>query len=205
MNIGNASNKIGQKEYGVANATQRCSDTELTKIENETTKATVFKDQFIKSSANKAEQLLGLYNEQAQQYALRPNNLNPLSVDKGTALTTAVHINRTAYDQILTATTFGDIKWEELGVDDDKRWVVINGQRFECEHSPEEKALRKKIQKNMFDYLFESKKSRKKEYENQTNQPRGNIDALKSNEKVMGLLEDIFKTTDQKELFAQIA
>lgn len=118
------------------------------------------------------------------------------SFDKGTASQTTVYVNRSAYGQILSATTFGETKWEEMGVDDEKRWVVVNGQRFECEHSPEEKAMRKRVQMTFMDYILEEDKKKKEENKGKDNgvgKPRGNIDALSSNVEVMKLLSKIFK------------
>lgn len=212
MNIKTTSNRLETREYNSGNAMQSTSEADLVNSATKTSKIiqnTAMKDVFIKATDSKAEKLVELYNGQSKQYVLNDNKAsNSLAVDKGTALSTTVYINRNAYDRILNATTFGEIKWEETGVDDEKRWVVVNGQRFECEHSSEEKALRKKMRKNLLDYIDESVEKRKKQDKNnskESEQPNGNIEALKSNEKVIGLLQDIFKTVDLDELFRQLA
>lgn len=115
------------------------------------------------------------------------------AIDKGTASHTTVFINRSAYDKILSETTFGEKKWEEMGVDDEKRWVVINGQRFECEHSPEEKALRKRLQKTVVDYFIEADEKKAEKKDNGKDKPKGNVEALTNNKEVMNLLMRIFK------------
>jgi hypothetical protein len=58
--------------------------------------------------------------------------------------------------------------------------VVINGQRFECEHSPEEKAIRKRAQMTFWDYILEEDNKKKEETKGKCNgagKPRGNIAA----------------------------
>lgn len=125
---------------------------------------------------------------------LRPSD--PLSVDKGTAIETTVNVTRKAFDAIVSATTYGEgVQWEELGVDENKRWVVINGQRFECEHSPEEKAARKRAQMTLMDYLEEVEKN-KNEKKDPKKDP-GNLDALKNNKTVMDLIKSISGMTTE--------
>lgn len=68
----------------------------------------------------------------------KKSSLNRATFDKGTAAEINVKVNRSAFDRIVNETTYGETKWEELGVDNNKRWVVVNGQRFEVEHSVEE-------------------------------------------------------------------
>lgn len=119
--------------------------------------------------------------------ALQPTS--PMEMDKGTAAWTTVNVSRKAFDSIVSATTGGTIQWEELGVDENKRWVVINGQRFECEHSPEEKAARRRAQMTLMDYL-EAIKKFKKEQKDPAKEP-GNLDALKANGPVMDLIKQI--------------
>lgn len=211
MNIKTTSNRVETREYNNGSATQSTSEADLVNSATKTSKIiqnTATQDGFIKATDSKARKLVELYNGQGKQYALNTNKAsNSLAVDKGTALATTVYINRNAYDRILNATTFGEIKWEETGVDDEKRWVVVNGQRFECEHSPEEKALRKEMRKNFLDYIDESAEKRKKQDKSnskESEQPTGNIKALKSNEKIIGLLQDIFKAGDLDDLFKQL-
>lgn len=103
------------------------------------------KDEFIKSDYSNNG--FDLYN----------NKILPSGTpfDKGTGAETTVHVSRSAFDKILNETTYGKTKWEEFGVDDNKRWVVVNGQRFEVEHSAEEKARRKNASKTLLDYIIE--------------------------------------------------
>lgn len=118
--------------------------------------------------------------------------INSSVIDKGTASHTTVYVNRNSYDKILSATTYGDPKWEEMGCDGEKRWVVVNGQRFECPLSEDEKELRKKLQQSIIDILDEYDKKKSKAKDNGSFKPKGNIEALKGNETVMNLLGRIF-------------
>lgn len=45
-----------------------------------------------------------------------------------------------------------------MGVDGEKRWVVVNGQRFKCPLSEEEKAAKKRAQLTLLDYIDYRKK-----------------------------------------------
>lgn len=77
--------------------------------------------------------------------------------------------------------------------DDNKRWVVVNGQRFEVEHSAHEKAIRRNASRTLIDYIIESEEKMKdKGKDNGIGKPRGNIESLKNNQKVMNLLGKIF-------------
>lgn len=127
-------------------------------------------------------------------------------VDKGTASNTTVFVNRDAYEKIAYASTFGEPKWEEMGCDDEKRWVVINGQRFECPHSKEEKELRRRLRKGIIEILeeYDNKKKAKDKYKSES-KPVGNIEALKSNDVVMNLLGRIFKTNSSDSILSKIA
>lgn len=129
------------------------------------------------------------------------------SFDKGTAIETTVHVSRSAFDKILNETTHGETKWEECGVDNNKRWVVVNGQRFEVEHSPAEKARLKNAQKTFLDYIIESDermREKNKGKDNGVDKPRGNIEALKNNEEVMKLLGRIFNSTSSEGIFGSL-
>lgn len=86
-----------------------------------------------------------------------------ITVDIGTASNTTIYVDKNSYDTILSESTFGTgAKWSEMGFDDDKTWVVINGQRFEYERSQEEKSARKRAQeaasKNLIEYLVDEKR-----------------------------------------------
>lgn len=118
-----------------------------------------------------------------------------ISVDTGTASKTTVQVSRSAFDKILNATTYGETKWEECGNDGNKRWVVVNGQRFEVQLSAAEKAKMKNSQKKFLDYIVESDSKIKEENKgkcNGMNKPLGNIEALRNNKEVVELLGKIF-------------
>lgn len=127
------------------------------------------------------------------------------SFDKGTAAHTTVYVNSNAYNKILHATTFGQPQWEEMGCDGEKRWVVVNGQRFECPLTKEEKELRKKFEQNLVDILDESDKQKNKGKDNGAFKPRGNIEALKNNEEVMDLLGRIFNADTFDEILNKLS
>lgn len=105
--------------------------------------------------------------------------------DIGTAAETTVTVNRSAFDAIANYSTYNEPKWEELGVDNEKRWVVINGQRFEVPHSPEEKAMRNRKNRTLVDMLNDYDK------ENEILKS-DNKETLKENTKVIELLEKVF-------------
>lgn len=156
------------------------------------------KDTFIKS--DRPNNKLDLYTK----------NISPswMSVDKGTASHTTISINRQAFDKILNETTYGETKWEECGVDNNKRWVVVNGQRFEVEHSAEEKARIKNASKTLIDYILESEENIKEKEEFNNNgigKPKGNIEALQNNQEVMNLLGKIFNSSDEKEILGSLS
>lgn len=165
-------------------------------------------DKISLSQNKKFENEIENYNVQRKNAPINRNtgiDTTGFMIDKGTASNTTVFINRSAYDQILNATTFGDKKWEEMGVDDNKRWVVINGQRFECEHTPEEKALRKRLQKTLVDYLIEADQKKADKKDNGKDKPKGNIEALTNNKEVMGLLGEIFHAGTADEILKKIS
>ncbi len=141
------------------------------------------------------------YTKQGTLNTVSPGALSgPLSVDKGTAAETTVQINRNAFDAIVSHTTYGDPKWEELGVDDEKRWVVVNGQRFEVEHSPEEKAQRRRAKRmTLVDFMDE----RQNKDEKKANRPHA-LDALKKNSEVLSVLKRIFGVKTDAEVFNKI-
>lgn len=118
------------------------------------------------------------------------------SIDKGTAAETTVYVNRSAFDTIVSATTYGKPQWEELGVDDEKRWVVIDGQRFEVPHSAEEKAQRQRAKRMTLVDIIDEQRKKKDE---KTEKKQGNTQTLLNNKPVMAVLKDIFnvKTDDQ--------
>lgn len=165
-------------------------------------------DKVILSQNKGSENVIENYNEQRKSIPVNQSNIiasTDFMIDKGTASHTTVFINRSAYDQILNVTTFGDKKWEEMGVDDDKRWVVVNGQRFECEHTPEEKALRKRLQKTLVDYMIEADQKKADKKYNGKDKPKGNIEALTNNKEVMGLLGEIFHVGTPEEILKKIS
>lgn len=134
-----------------------------------------------------------------------PSGMTP--IDKGTAKGTTINVDRSTIFSIINyavnnTETSG---FEELGMDDNKRWVVINGQRFESELSPEEKELIRKAKEGntLLSYIKESddKKFERKENEkiqmnfNDSNVELPNntkIQNLLGNDKVMSMLSSIF-------------
>ncbi len=86
-----------------------------------------------------------------------------ICIDKGTAANTTLYVDRGTFNQISTLATFPECKWEEMGVDGEKRWIVINGQRFECPLSKEEKELRRKLAErcNLISILTSNEKEKK--------------------------------------------
>lgn len=123
--------------------------------------------------------------------------------DKGTAAHTTVYVSQSAFDTIANATTYKDRQpdWEEIGCDGSKRWIVINGQRFECPLSQAEKDRKKSWGNDLLDILREHDKN----YKPHTGKdPRGNIEALRGNEKVVQLLHRIFGTNSFDELLTTI-
>ena len=156
------------------------------------------KDTFIKS--DKPNNKLDLYTKK-----ITPNRL---SLDKGTASHTTVFVNRQAFDKILNETTYGETKWEEFGVSNNKRWVVVNGQRFEVEQSAEEKARIKNATKTLVDYILESEeniKEKEKYKDNGIGKPKGNIEALEDNQEVMNLLGKIFNSSNTEEILGSLS
>jgi len=146
------------------------------------------RDEFIKS--DHSNNGFDLYNNKI--------STGGIPFDKGTGAQTTVHVSRSAFDKILNETTHGEIKWEECGIDDNKRWVVVNGQRFEVEHSAEEKAMRKNASKTLLDYMMESEERMREQNKGKDNgigKPRGNIEVLENNKEVMKLLGKIFNST----------
>ncbi|MGG0644618.1 hypothetical protein ABE021_11830 [Sporosarcina gallistercoris] len=130
-----------------------------------------------------------------------------LSLDKGTAALTTLYVDNATFQKIATYTTnHPDNQWSELGKDGDKRWIVVNGQRFESPLSEEEKAMMKRAQMTLGDYLDEAE-----EYKEET-KPENKVTldftskdvvnvsienpklaSLLKNEKVMDMLKDISK------------
>lgn len=147
-----------------------------------------------------------------------------LCLDKGTAANTTLYVNRSTFNQIASYTTNNpDCKWDELGVDGEKRWVVVNGQRFECPLSKEEKEARKRLEEcNLIAILAkadkekeahkiksekhnsvkltlnEKNKIKKKDLKNY--QSNDKIRNLMKNDKVMKMLSDIISTNGNKSI-----
>lgn len=198
-------NKLSNTQQN--NCIKNAKLTDLMKINPNNIQQSNKTDQYSKS--NFLNDTYSVYDKNGL-YASSNSQVLPIgsSFDKGTASQTTVYVNRSAYDQILSATTFGETKWEEMGVDNEKRWVVINGQRFECEHSPEEKAMRKRAQMTLMDYILEEDNKKKEENKGKDNgpgKPRGNIDALSGNEEVMKLLSKIFKADTPEVILSKLA
>jgi len=131
---------------------------------------------------------------------------NMLSMDKGTASHTTLYVDNSTFQSIATYTTFHpETKWTELGKDGDKRWIVVNGQRFESPLSEEEKALMKRAGMTLLDYMKEVEEHKEKVtldfaskdgITNSSNDPK--INGLLQNEKVLKMLRNISKATKGK-------
>lgn len=93
----------------------------------------------------------------------RVNGIGGITIDKGTAAHTTLYVDRGSFNRILNhSTNNSECQWEEMGIDDEKRWVVINGQRFECPLSEEEKELRRRLRKGIIEILLEADKEKEK-------------------------------------------
>ncbi|KEI01375.1 hypothetical protein [Clostridium botulinum] len=91
--------------------------------------------------------------------------IDGFGVDKGTAANTTIYVNKSTYNQILNYSTNNpNCHWDEMGFDEEKRWVVVNGQRFEYPLSKEEKEAiqRMKDKCNIFKVFEEEDKKRDK-------------------------------------------
>lgn len=147
------------------------------------------------------------------------------SLDKGTAAHTTLYVDQSTFQQIANYTTNNpECKWSEIGVDGEKRWIVINGQRFESPLSEAEKERRKERMKDssmtLVDYLeeyednkalgqSESSEANKVEIDFNGSSPSMNkqiendkLTNLFKNEKVMKMLEDISKLRGGKILLS---
>ncbi|WP_394884431.1 hypothetical protein [Clostridium butyricum] len=94
----------------------------------------------------------------------RTNNVGGITIDKGTAAYTTLYVDKGSFNQIMNYTTNNpECQWEELGIDDEKRWIVVNGQRFECPLSEEEKELRRRLRRGIVEILDEAEKEREKQ------------------------------------------
>lgn len=93
----------------------------------------------------------------------RINGIGGITIDKGTAAHTTLYVDRGSFEKILNYSTNNpECQWGEMGIDDEKRWVVINGQRFECPLSEEEKEARRRLRKGIIEILTEADKEREK-------------------------------------------
>lgn len=92
-------------------------------------------------------------------------------VDKGTAAETTILLDSASFDRLMHKTTpeNGEALWSEMGGDQDKKWVVINGQRFEYRYTEQEKAAHAAMRgKSLMEYLEEAEQEREK---NRTDEP----------------------------------
>ena len=93
----------------------------------------------------------------------RTRGIGSLSLDKGTAANTTLYVDKNTFNNIASySTNNANCQWDELGVDGEKRWVVINGQRFECPLSKEEKEAYKTPLKQCLTTLLKQNKRKKK-------------------------------------------
>lgn len=134
---------------------------------------------------------------------------NMLSMDKGTASHTTLYVDNSTFQKIATySTNHPETQWTELGKDEHKRWIVVNGQRFESSISEEEKALMKRAQMTLLDHLQEAEEYQEELASkekvtldflgdnadaNTSTDPK--INGLLQNEKVMDMLKNISKSS----------
>lgn len=144
------------------------------------------------------------------------NSVGGITIDKGTAAHTTLYVDRASFNQIVDYTSNNpECKWEELGIDDEKRWVVVNGQRFECPLSKEEKEARKRLRKTLIEILTEAEKemekrkskSKKQEHEpiklsvdGDNNINLSGYESLKSNDKIKNLQKNTKVMTMLKDI-----
>lgn len=142
----------------------------------------------------------------------RTRGIGSLSLDKGTAANTTLYVDKNTFNNIVSySTNNDDCKWDELGVDGEKRWVVINGQRFECPLSKEEKEAYKNASKTILDYIIEAEQKKEEKESKEKNKTDINVNSngeinlsgnsqtfesskiknLLNNDKVMTMLKDI--------------
>lgn len=136
-------------------------------------------------------------------------------IDKGTAANTTIYVSKGTLNKILAYTHENpECKWEEMGWDGEKQWVVIDGQRFEYPLSEAEKEQYRKGTMTLLDYIEEEEK-RKEELEgNEDKQPvkmplaendslqdHPKIKGLQENTKVMTMLTELSKTPGGISLF----
>jgi len=137
-------------------------------------------------------------------------------IDRGTAAHTTIYLDKASFNAVMQISTFNEaFSWEEMGGDEEMRWVVIDGQRFECPRSREEIAMAKRMrelsEKTLFDYLEEAeieRRERERETEGEAvslslgedgrlsfdadqlgRQPK--LAALAENKKVMAMFEQL--------------
>lgn len=200
MSLNNINGNYSMYSNGLSMKTCEVKDTYMSK--GDVKKTLEFKDS-IEISAS-------------QENISRASRVGGLTIDKGTAAHTTLYVDRGSFNQIVDYTTNNpDCQWEELGIDDEKRWVVVNGQRFECPLSEQEKEMRRRLKKGLLEILDEADKEmekykskfQKKESatltldENNKVVLNGDenielndkIKALMSNDKVMNMLADIMK------------
>ncbi|GAA0785778.1 hypothetical protein [Hathewaya limosa] len=151
----------------------------------------------------------------------RTNGVGGITIDKGTAAHTTLYVDRGSFDQIMNYSSNNpQCRWEELGIDDEKRWIVVNGQRFECPLSEEEKELRRRLRRGLLEILDEADKEREKHKSKSKNhssvklsfdknnkiqfnddaslQSNDKVRNLMNNDKVMMMLTDLMKLNGEQ-------
>lgn len=137
----------------------------------------------------------------------RTNKIGSLGLDKGTASNTTLYVDRKTFDSIVSYSANNEsCKWDEMGIDGEKRWVVINGQRFECPLSEAEKEAARRASMTIVDYFAEAEKEKQEEESKKENQEKVTISSISNsnlntsnskiknllnNEPVMNMLKDI--------------
>lgn len=117
-----------------------------------------------KSLNKKSENLIGfreiLQKSKIDKYKCETEDL---LVDKKDITSATLIVDRLTYDQIVNFTTNNPKHmWDELGMDDEKRWVVINGQRFESPLTEEEKERIRRAKKGFLAMFLDYEKKKEK-------------------------------------------
>lgn len=71
------------------------------------------------------------------------NELYLVDGSKGNYRSEIIYITISEYNIMIQSINSGDSVWQEIGLDYEKRWIVKDGQRFECKLFDERKILQK--------------------------------------------------------------
>lgn len=194
------------KFYGYSNSLR---DSNI--INNNKVKNSIYKNMQMESSVSYKDKI-EISNESKRVGSSRI--MGSGLIDRGTAAHTTIYVDKATIDQILSYSIDNpEYKWEEMGFDDEKEWVVINGQRFERPRTKEEKEAIRRFRRTLGDILAEEEKKQDEIREKYGKLQKGKlkfkcknkfeftgdkdflandkIKNLQKNEKVMNMLADI--------------